>query len=581
MADRTVTTDLVGNDRMSPATESASRGVSRLGSVMGKVGTVMKVGLAGGAAVAAGGVAALGAWVVQGVKDAASFQKVLAKTAQVLKSTGNVAGTSVEGVKALAAELETLSGVDEELIINSQNVLATFTNIRNVGKNRIFDMATKSALDMSVALGSDLQGASIQVGKALNDPIKGVSALSKVGVTFTESQKKVIAALVKTGDTAGAQKLILAELNKEFGGQAKAAGAGFEGTMARLQDVIGDTGREVGTVLLPKLTAVVKWLGDEIPGAVQDFKDGWNGIGDGEDINGLAGALKNLSVQLGNINKQAGEANSNGFVRFAKWGINAMTTFAESFTGLANNWILVKTTFQKVNLEIQISFEKMVGRIQSVGASLPGPMGENFRKMKNEGKKNIDALESELRGINTKHAQAEAANLELKLIRLGRQKPSPKVEAKTAQAMKDLAAVRARISGLKGKSVTITTYYKGIYLPGSQPGSAGKGLGVLKAQAKGGPYQKGQPYLVGEQGPELRVPAENGMTLTAAQTKAMIARGSAGTTPWMGGGGVTNVFHISGVIAGSHSELADTVVKAIERRPAGSRKIPAGAIGRR
>jgi hypothetical protein len=580
MADRTVTTDLVGNDRMSPATSSASRGVSKLGSVMGKVGNVMKVGLAGGAAVAAGGVAALGAWVVQGVKDAASFQKVLAKTAQVLKSTGNVAGTSVEGVKALAAELETMSGVDEELIINSQNVLATFTNIRNVGKDKIFDAATKSALDMSVALGSDLQGASIQVGKALNDPIKGVSALSKVGVTFTDSQKKVIASLIKTGDTAGAQKVILAELNKEFGGQAKAAGAGFEGTMARLQDVIGDTGREVGTALLPKLTEVVDWLGKKIPVAVQDFKDGWKGVGDGKDLNGLARALHDLSVQLGNLNKQAGKADSNGFVQFAKWGINAMTTFAESFKGLANNWQLIKTSIEKWNVEIQLSFQKMINGIASAGAKLPGPMGKHFREMRDEGQKTARELQDKLTDINTRHAQAEAANLELKLIRLGRQKPSPKVEAKTAQAMRDLAAVRGRIAGLKGKSITITTYYKGIYLPGSQPGSKGNGLGVVK-NARGGPVYKGVPSIVGDGGrEELFVPDTDGMILPKVPPVSNPTPWAGGASGGAGSGNVYITVQVSGVVAKNYAELGDTVVKAIHAMPAGARKLPARAVAR-
>jgi phage-related minor tail protein len=63
--------------------------------------------------------------------------------------------------------------------------------------------------DMSVALGTDASGSAIQLGKALNDPIKGVAALQKVGVSFTESQKEQIKTLVETGDTLGAQKIIL------------------------------------------------------------------------------------------------------------------------------------------------------------------------------------------------------------------------------------------------------------------------------------------------------------------------------------------------------------------------------------
>lgn len=99
-------------------------------------------------------------------------------------------------------------------------MLLTFTNI---GKD-VFPDATSTMLDMATAMNGgltpsaeQLKGTSIQLGKALNDPISGISALSKVGVTFTEQQKKQIEAMVQAGDAAGAQKLILAELGREFG----------------------------------------------------------------------------------------------------------------------------------------------------------------------------------------------------------------------------------------------------------------------------------------------------------------------------------------------------------------------------
>jgi len=272
VADRQVTFDILARDRASGTLEKVGSRFGKLGSIAGSVGKTVALGI-GGAAV--GGVAALGAAMVQGVKDAAAYQDLANRTANVLKTTGNVAGTSVKQVQALAGELESLSGVDEELIVNSQNVLATFTNIRNVGKNRIFDDATKSALDMSVALGTDLQGASIQVGKALNDPIKGVTALQRVGVSFTQDQKDQIKALVQSGRTMDAQKLILGELNKEFGGAAKAAGQGFNGSLARLKDTLGDTGRTLGQKLLPHLTDLFNWVNDRLPGAIAWMGDTW------------------------------------------------------------------------------------------------------------------------------------------------------------------------------------------------------------------------------------------------------------------------------------------------------------------
>jgi hypothetical protein len=91
------------------------------------------------------------------------------------------------------------SGIDDEVIASGANVLLTFTKVRNeAGKgNDIFNQGTTIALDMSRALGTDLQGSVIQVGKALNDPIKGISALQRVGVSFTEQQKDQIKTLVQ------------------------------------------------------------------------------------------------------------------------------------------------------------------------------------------------------------------------------------------------------------------------------------------------------------------------------------------------------------------------------------------------
>lgn len=242
--------------------DKTGRKIDGFGSrAAGALGTLGKV--AGGVALT--GIAALGAGVWEGVKAAGRYETLAKKTAAVLTSTGNAAKQSVQGIQDRAAALESMSGVDEELIINGQNVLMTFTNITDaVGDgNQIFTRATESALDMSVALGTDLQSANIQLGKALNDPIKGITALSRVGVSFTKQQKDQIKTLVKSGRTMDAQKIILDELAKEFGGTAKAAGDTFEGSLKRAEDAVSDMGREVGKELLPPLTGLANWVARE------------------------------------------------------------------------------------------------------------------------------------------------------------------------------------------------------------------------------------------------------------------------------------------------------------------------------
>ena len=198
------------------------------------------------------------------IMDAQEYEKVTAQLRAGIESTGNVAGLSVEGLKAQANALEDLSGVNENLIIQSQAVFQTFTNIRNVAGegNDIFNQASAAALDLSVKMGGDLQGATVQLGKALNDPIKGITALTRVGVVFTDAQKDQIKALMESGDVMGAQKIILAEMNTEFGGAAAAAGDTFAGAVARAKDKVSDFGRELVTKLQPIILTVGKAVGD-------------------------------------------------------------------------------------------------------------------------------------------------------------------------------------------------------------------------------------------------------------------------------------------------------------------------------
>lgn len=263
--------------------QKVSQQVSRaVGSAQGKTDAAAgKLGRKAGAKLGKGfssaakiGFAAAGTTLLAlGKKSIDAFgesQKVAAQTEAVLRSTGAAAGVSGDHIADLAERLKRLSGIEDETIQAGQNMLLTFTGIRNeVGEgNDVFDQATKTLIDMSVALGTNPKNAAIQLGKALNDPIKGVSALQRVGVTFTDQQKKTIKSLVDGGRAADAQKIILAELNREFGGSAEAAGKArtpvekLNQRMGDLQETVG--GKLVGA--LDFLTRNMKILGPIITG---------------------------------------------------------------------------------------------------------------------------------------------------------------------------------------------------------------------------------------------------------------------------------------------------------------------------
>ncbi len=275
-----------------------------------------------------GASAAIAGAIGSAVKAASDYQTLANKTEAVLKSTGNTANTSVKGIQALASSLESVSGVDEALIINSQNVLATFTKVKNsFGQgNDIFDQGAKAALNMSSALGTDLQGATLQIGKALNDPIKGITALSRAGVSFTQQQKDQIKAMAASGDVMGAQKLILAELNTEFGGAAEAAGKGFAGSMARMKDSVSDATRNIAMAFLPTLAGLADAISSLVKGDFTAFATKMRDIG--KDITDFAKtAIDKIKEALPRIQEQLSKWSG----AFVNWLMEAIPKFATAY----------------------------------------------------------------------------------------------------------------------------------------------------------------------------------------------------------------------------------------------------------
>jgi hypothetical protein len=225
-----------------------------------KFGVAAKTALIGGVAA---GVTAVGVAAKIGWDEYNQGAKVAAQTNAVIKSTGGVANVSAKHLEDLGESLMRISGVDDELIKSGENVLLTFTHVRNeAGKgNAIFDRTTKLALDLSTALGTDLQSANIQLGKALNGSATGVSALQRSGVSFTDQQKEQIKTLFENGNALKAQKIILKEVATEFGGSAKAAGETFGGQIniarERLNNFLGD----LVSKAIPYIQRFVKWIG--------------------------------------------------------------------------------------------------------------------------------------------------------------------------------------------------------------------------------------------------------------------------------------------------------------------------------
>jgi hypothetical protein len=222
------------------------------GGIARGVGTGLAV-VAGLATAAAGIAVTAGTMLVKSSLAAASeSEQAFANLNATLISTKYAAGMSAEELTKMATALQSVTRFDDEAIMGGQAMLLTFTKI---GK-KVFPDATEAMLNMAEKFGG-IDAASVQLGKALNDPILGVTALRRVGVMLSAEQEKQIKKFMKMGDIVSAQKIILGELTTEFGGLAKAMGATASGKMAQIKNAWGDVLETIGGMMGPLVTKVL------------------------------------------------------------------------------------------------------------------------------------------------------------------------------------------------------------------------------------------------------------------------------------------------------------------------------------
>lgn len=226
----------------SAAFEKEMAGISAKLNAIGKNLAIAGAGLTAGVTLP---ILKLGQSALSAFEDS---EKAVAAVEAAIKSTGGTAGYTSKQLQDMAAKLQSISTFDDDEILSKVTAnMLTFGNVTG----EAFDRAQLAVLNLSARLGQDLQSSAIQVGKALNDPVKGITALQRVGVAFTQTQKDMIKSMVEAGDIAGAQKIILDELFKEFGGQAEAAAKTTAGAWAQMLNSIGDAMEAIGKVIAP------------------------------------------------------------------------------------------------------------------------------------------------------------------------------------------------------------------------------------------------------------------------------------------------------------------------------------------
>lgn len=218
----------------------------------------------------------LAAFAGQAMSAAVESRQALGQVEATVKSMGPVAGYTSAQLQEMAGKLENISNFDDDDILKS--VTANMLTFGNIG-GKAFERAQLAAVNLSARLGQDLQSSTMQLGKALNDPVQGITALSRVGVSFTAQQKEQVKAMVAAGNAAGAQSLILAELEKQFGGAAEAQrkatpSAESQQQWRKLQETVGEIALKALPPLTSLLTSVLTGFNSLSPGMQETIVQG-------------------------------------------------------------------------------------------------------------------------------------------------------------------------------------------------------------------------------------------------------------------------------------------------------------------
>jgi hypothetical protein len=235
---------------------------AQFGKLQGSIGSLGRNFAAAGAVIAGAGVL-----IGRSLADAADSQRVFAQTEATLKSTGTTANGTARQIAGLAASLQKSTAFNDEAILSGQNLLLTFKGIQNQAGagNDIFDQASATMLDFARAMNTGPSEAAIKLGKALQDPTRGVTALRKSGVDFTKDQMEMIKSLQESGDLMGAQKIVLAELQSQFGGSAAAYAKTFTGQLESMNNELNDLSEEIGLIVMPAVQGMITEFRELIP----------------------------------------------------------------------------------------------------------------------------------------------------------------------------------------------------------------------------------------------------------------------------------------------------------------------------
>jgi hypothetical protein len=513
------------------AFKSDPRGIKEAESALSGFGKKLAgIGVAVAGAFAIGAVFRFAKESVLAGERAQQFNDILVQVAKTTDAFGaNLTGGTDRLIKFADAQ-ELVIGVEAELIKETQAVLLSFKAVGSSAGEAggSFDRATKAAFDMAAVLKTDARGSAVQLGKALENPIKGVTALARAGTTFTEQQRAQIKTLVESNRLLEAQDLILTEVESQYGGAAEAAALSSQ----KISLAFGQVQDALGAALAPAfekfatffindvVPPLTKFFEDDFPALIAKFQPVADGVmaffsSVGDSLKEFLNIDEETSLLQGILDKMAALGDDPEFVGFIDSVLGIFEEMAPVLRDIVFNIgelaakITPLLTGTLANaIPIVSDFSRIIGGIDY----FLGEILDRFGEFEGESPGFLSVLDSLLN-------------------------PMTKVkEAVKAIADAFDAAIRAfeRFKALGGFEGT------GVITP---PGA--------KKRAVGGPVSAMDSYMVGERGPELFTPGAGGFITPSNR---------------LGGGSSTNInITVNAGMGANGAQLGQEIVSAIKR----------------
>lgn len=330
MAAKSISIPVTGNT--APLRKALIAASAELNTFGNKAGAAAKKGALALAAMGTAAVVVGLKWTKMAELAAIADQRIEA-VAHTMALFGAGTATTTKRIQDYADALERETGVTAETIKAAQAKLLTFRQLAVTADvaGGAFDRATQAAIDMAAAGFGEATTNAVQLGKALEDPIKGVNSLRRSGITFTESEKAKLAVLVQSNRIHDAQAVILTAIETQVKGTASATALSTQ----RMKNGFGEVTDAIGTKLLPVMNGIA---------------DALVAIGEKATLEGLGAAFEEVgnqaSIALDKLNgkledsSHAADGTVSGFGRFQNGTIrftNVMRAASNVFFGFTEN----------------------------------------------------------------------------------------------------------------------------------------------------------------------------------------------------------------------------------------------------